>query len=866
MNDEITRLLPLADSSKVTPFTKKGRSFRKRFKNSDGSLDFERVINSYSIDAKRYEKKTEDNSSSKTTTRWILILLCAIVSGFITVVIVSVTEKVIAWRTRTFESWIVSAKSTNEFSLLHVFIYYVLFNLIMADMAAFLCLYWPAIPEAVGSGIPEVKSYLNGVRVKKFNNPSLVLVKIVGSVLSVGSSMAVGMEGPLVMIGACVGASLAHLGSALAWFVLKLKKLKNNGDSSKVLNWLYTFATTDLSYFANDAERRKLITVGASVGFAASFGAPIGGMLFVMDDISTFYDEYMFLRILVANSVGTFCLAMYRGDLSYYGAIHFGTFDAKLDENMIERQFIELPFWILLAIGGGLLGGFFCKAFSKIKKSSGKKFNTPALRLWRITYISIINSSIMFLLPLMHWVCHIPEDTTSFLIESTETAQQFFCGDGETNQMASIFFGSRAKAIVRILSEPGQFYASTLAIVGFVFYVLMLYTNTTAIPSGLFTPTVVVGASLGGCFGLIIQDYFDRTIYPTRFALLGVAAMMASIQRSTVSTCVILLEGTSQMRVLLPSMIVVFIANYVARLIHQDGIYEIIIKLKGYPYLEHNKHENFDVYTVKDLMSTSPLTLREKERAHHLVYVLKSTTHNGFPVVDEQGHFKGLVRRKQIVALMECGIFEQCEPGNEAIEESITNSSRSSKTNVVSGFEEGLMYYAFHIKDDRYNNVVVDDTVSAIDVSSFDLNNFLRDDENTDCGIDGEGEDISSDDEEAEAQNNENSDEVNFPSPTSSISEGPPEGFIRIRRSSVNNVVMITWLKPCHHENVVDLESVMNRGTFLVLETFPLSKAYRLFTLLGLRWIVVVNDRGTVVGVLTRESFIDVNAKMYEQK
>ena len=42
-----------------------------------------------------------------------------------------------------------------------------------------------------------------------------------------------------------------------------------------------------------------------------------------------------------------------------------------------------------------------------------------------------------------------------------------------------------------------------------------------------------------------------------------------------------------------------------------------------------------------------------------------------------------------------------------------------------------------------------------------------------------------------------------------------------------------------------------------VPEHFPLSKAYNLFTLLGLRWIVVVGgvDGGTVVGVLTRESF-----------
>jgi chloride channel 7 len=251
-----------------------------------------------------------------------------------------------------------------------------LVSLLLADAASALCLYWPGVPEAVGSGIPEVKAYLNGVRVKKFNNPSLLLVKMVGSVLSVGSSMAVGMEGPLVMIGAYAGAALATCGTTLGLFVLKIKEFKSrwnygsgkmrgnrlsdsiqsiDEESEPILNWLWVWATSDLSYFANDAERRKLITVGAACGFAASFGAPIGGMLFIMDDISSFFDQDMFLRILVANSVGTFCLAYYRGNLSEYGAIEFGSYNGD-DDNSIGERFREIPYWIVMGIGGGLLG------------------------------------------------------------------------------------------------------------------------------------------------------------------------------------------------------------------------------------------------------------------------------------------------------------------------------------------------------------------------------------------------------------------------------------------------------------------------------------------------------------------------------
>lgn len=517
------------------------------------------------------------------TLRWILTIACALISGLTTVVTVGASEELVEWRTRALADLLAERKNDiYSIDWWYVFGAYCLISLLLADAAAALCLYWPGIPEAIGSGIPEVKAYLNGVRVKKFNNPSLLAVKIVGSILSVGSSMAIGMEGPLVMIGACVGASLAHCGTVLGWLVLKLKEWKDwwkygrdtklasrlsvdiEPESEPILSWLWVLATSDLAYFANAAERRKLITVGAACGFAASFGAPIGGMLFVMDDISSFFEDETFLRILVANSIGTFCLAYYRGNLSEYGAIEFGSYNGADDDSISER-FREFPFWIVMGSIGGLLGkfgleeyenvtgeclrarakdvlilnnnlpfastciipkgGWFCKAFGKLKTSSDKKFNTKGLRMWRISYISLINSIVMFVLPTMSWVCHKGE------LESEAAAhQQFFCENGEKNQMATVFFGSRAEAIVRILSTPEEYYPYTLAIVGFVFYGLMLVTNTAAIPSGLFTPIVVSGASLGGAYGLLLKQYIDPKIDPSAFALLGVGAMMAGVQ------------------------------------------------------------------------------------------------------------------------------------------------------------------------------------------------------------------------------------------------------------------------------------------------------------------------------------------------
>mmetsp|Transcript_2714 Transcript_2714/g.6793 ORF Transcript_2714/g.6793 Transcript_2714/m.6793 type:complete len:143 (-) Transcript_2714:858-1286(-) len=74
----------------------------------------------------------------------------------------------------------------------------------------------------------------------------------------------------------------------------------------------------ELSHLATDSERRDLVTIGASVEFAASFGAPVGGLLFILDDISSYFERRLMLRMLVANAIGTFCLAVKHGDLSNY--------------------------------------------------------------------------------------------------------------------------------------------------------------------------------------------------------------------------------------------------------------------------------------------------------------------------------------------------------------------------------------------------------------------------------------------------------------------------------------------------------------------------------------------------------------------
>lgn len=91
-------------------------------------------------------------------------------------------------------------------------------------------------------------------------------VKIIGSISAVSSSLLVGKAGPMVHTGACVASLLGQGGS------------KKYG-----LTWKW------LRFFKNDRDRRDFVTCGSAAGIAAAFRAPVGGLLFVIEEMASWY-------------------------------------------------------------------------------------------------------------------------------------------------------------------------------------------------------------------------------------------------------------------------------------------------------------------------------------------------------------------------------------------------------------------------------------------------------------------------------------------------------------------------------------------------------------------------------------------------
>lgn len=102
-------------------------------------------------------------------------------------------------------------------------------------------------PEASGSGVQEIEGAMVGLRTLRWRR--VLPVKLFGGLMSIGSGLALGREGPTIHMGASVGAALSE-----------------------------TFRT-------NDLERRGLLASGAAAGLASAFNAPAGGVLLVTEEM-----------------------------------------------------------------------------------------------------------------------------------------------------------------------------------------------------------------------------------------------------------------------------------------------------------------------------------------------------------------------------------------------------------------------------------------------------------------------------------------------------------------------------------------------------------------------------------------------------
>jgi len=212
------------------------------------------------------------------------------------------------------------------------------------------------------------------------------------------------------------------------------------------------------------------------------------------------------------------------------------------------------------------------------------------------------------------------------------------------NDLATLFLGDREGVISQLMRMRGHTYNATLlknsaeqcspdfereeaGVLGPRFtersLVLFLLLNFCclilafgiSVPSGLFMPSIMTGAAFGGLLGIQLRKFvlahntdcwimavedFDHHLVPGLYALVGSAAMLAGVFRSSISLAVILLEGTGQIQYLLPILLTIGVAKITAD-IFVDGLNEVQLDLKEMPFL-HREPARDMVCQIRNLL------------------------------------------------------------------------------------------------------------------------------------------------------------------------------------------------------------------------------------------------------------------------
>ncbi|NXV45879.1 CLCN7 protein, partial [Uria aalge] len=568
------------------------------------SLDYDNSENQLFLE----EERRINHTAFRTVEikRWVICAMIGILTGLVACFIDIVVENLAGLKYRVVKGNI--DKFTEKGGLSFSLLLWATLNASVVMVGSVIVAFIE--PVAAGSGIPQIKCYLNGVKIPHVVRLKTLVIKVCGVILSVVGGLAVGKEGPMIHSGAVIAAGISQ------------------GRSTSLKRDFKIF-----EYFRRDTEKRDFVSAGAAAGVSAAFGAPVGGVLFSLEEGASFWNQFLTWRIFFASMISTFTLnsvlSVYHGnawDLSSPGLINFGRFDNEKMGYTIQ----EIPIFIFMGVVGGILGALF-----------------NALNYW-LTMFRIRHTRCEGL-PLLG------------LCRGTAAV----CSPMAAAHRGALWAAAPALTL-HPLSTSGSYNPMTLGMFTLMYFFLACWTYGLTVSAGVFIPSLLIGAAWGRLFGISLSYLTKGSIWadPGKYALMGAAAQLGGIVRMTLSLTVIMMEATGNVTYGFPIMLVLMTAKIVGDYF-VEGLYDMHIQLQSVPFLHWEAPVTSHSLTAREVMSTPVTCLRRIERVGTVVDILSDTSsnHNGFPVVESNpdatqvAGLRGLILRSQLIVLLKHKVF-----------------------------------------------------------------------------------------------------------------------------------------------------------------------------------------------------------------
>lgn len=272
-------------------------------------------------------------------------------------------------------------------------------------------------------------------------------------------------------------------------------------------------------------EEKFLLTCGASAGLSAAFHAPLAGVMFCLEEVHKNFSVSVLVSVMTASVTADFLSANILGMEPVFN-FSIG--------NVLPYSHYGLL--ILLGIILGVLGVFYnwftLKVQSLYQKSS---------RLNEITRLLIpfmLAGVLGFTMPEVLGSGH------ELIMELTRN--EMLLGD-----------------------------ALLILVVRFMFSAVSFGSGA---PGGIFFPLLVLGAFIGGVFGLFCVQYFGMDMdYVNNFIMLAMAGYFTAIVRAPLTGIILIFEMTGSVSQMLSLSVISIVAYIVATLMNSEPIYESLL-------------------------------------------------------------------------------------------------------------------------------------------------------------------------------------------------------------------------------------------------------------------------------------------------
>ncbi len=430
--------------------------------------------------------------------------------------------------------------------------------------------------EAKGHGVPEVMQalILRGGRIR----PRVALAKVIASALCIGTGGSAGREGPIVQVGSALGSSIGQ------WLHLSDERIKN------------------------------LVACGAAAGIAATFNAPIAGVVFAIEVLLSEIQVRVFGNVVVAAVAASIVSQIFLGDRPAFE---------------IPGYVMHSPWEILLYVFLGLLAALVGILFIRMLYYTEDVFDRLAIPLWLKPAVGALLLGILaFCYPYVGTISYISVDDMTLGLPIVENYPHIF--------------GSGFIFLEEVLQGRAPFFLLFLLI--FLKPLATSFTLGSGNSGGVFAPSLFTGAMLGGAFGYLAMHLFPNlNIEIGAYALVGMAAVFSAAARAPLTSMLIVFEMSNDYRLILPLMAAGIVASTFAQWLHPDSIYSLKLTKRGIRFEQGRDMDIMQTVQVEEVMNKAPITIQREQSVADLFAAFQETHLGGFPVMSNETELYGMV-------------------------------------------------------------------------------------------------------------------------------------------------------------------------------------------------------------------------------